>query len=426
MPLRTLILFLLLPLVPTPAEAGNNVKIVKKAGAYQLLVNGKETVINGIGCGLASGTSNENYLAMAKETGANTVRTWGIDQGTQAYLDEAHRQGLFVNAGLWLNPVSDDCTFSYITDKEYQTNARHQILDYVKKFKDHPAVILWNLGNEVFHFTKDEDERIGFAKFLNKLIKDIKKIDPRHPVVYASAGTSGLDYIIKHVPSLDIFGMNLYGAYAASLYQCRKRKLNKPVLITEFGPVLPFETYQDANGMPVEPNDHVKAMMYRNALTEIRIKSYRDMLIGVFAFHLGETTQDSLTWWNVNFRDLRLAPFGQLARTFKPESEAMVFPRIRSFKVSKISELEPGEWISVSMEANYPDPLKLQYEYFCSTSHLGVLQYFVNTRIPVNVRGSGSRVEVQAPTNTGTFRLYGLVQDDSGNAAIQNVSLSIE
>src|SRR3989338_1377984 len=141
----TLALLLILPSVRAEGEVkpGSIVKITGKRGSWVLTVNGKPFYIKGVGCGLASGKGGEDYLKLAKEIGANAVRTWGADQGTQAYFDTALKYGLMVDAGIWLDYVSDKKETSYIDDKEYKEKKINEIIEYVNKFKDHPALLMW-------------------------------------------------------------------------------------------------------------------------------------------------------------------------------------------------------------------------------------------------------------------------------------------
>lgn len=405
-------------------HAQNKVKIIKEDNQYKLLINEKETFIKGVGCGLAFGKSNENYLKMAKELGANAVRTWGIDQGNLKYLDEAYKQNLYVFAGLWLNPVYKNKKCSYLTDTKYQIKVRKKILSYVKKYKNHPSIIFWNVGNEVFLFTKDEQERIGFARFLNSLIKAIKQIDKEHPVIYTSSAATGLDYIIKYVPQVDAFGMNLYGGASLLIYECKKKNLNKPIFITEFGPLGEGDCQKDINKLSIEPNDNAKAIQYRNLYSEIT--NHKNAVCGVFAFHLGETTPNSLSWWNINFHNLKRPAYAELFKLYNNSKEKIIIPKIKSFKVSKQRKLKKGEWIEASLIVSYPNKEELEYEYFCSSSIEGVLQYYVNKRIPISVKGSGPLVKIQVPAQKGVFRLYGLVKNKNGYASIHNVSISVE
>jgi len=75
------VLLVLLSLFSFPVFS-SNVRIVKDDSKWVLLVDGRPFYIKGAGCGVYKGKNGEDYLLLAKELGANAVRTWGIDQGT--------------------------------------------------------------------------------------------------------------------------------------------------------------------------------------------------------------------------------------------------------------------------------------------------------------------------------------------------------
>ena len=403
--------------------AGNKVEIKTENNAYKLYVNGKQTFIQGVGCGYAFGTNGENYLKLAKELGVQSVRTWGVDQSDERYLDEAVRQGLLVDAGLWLNPVYDSGACSYIKDTAYMTKVRKEILDYVKKYKDHPAVLFWNLGNEVFINIKSEDEKIAFAKFLNNLAKDIKAIDKDHPVIYTSAGLAGLKYITEYVPEIDIFGINLYGGIAFALKSCKDSGLKRPVIITELGPVGYWDVKKDAYGIAPDQNDSTKAVTVRNYLKET--ENYKDILLGIYVFHLGETSQDSMTWWNLNYGNYKRAQYWEVYKYYTGNQPPAI-PKILQFELSRKQGLKTGEWVDVNLKIVYPRPDELSYDFFASGTQLGALGYYVNEKFILPSEHKSDDLRIKMPGKAGLYRIYVAVKDKNGNAATLNIGVKVE
>ena len=76
-------------------------------------------------------------------------------------------------------------------DAAFCKKEKARALAYVKQMKDHPALLFWNLGNEVFTFTEKLEEREAFGRFLEDLIKTVHHEDPAHPVVFAAAERNG-------------------------------------------------------------------------------------------------------------------------------------------------------------------------------------------------------------------------------------------
>ena len=416
-------LIIFLPGCESVSKSGNIVKVIKTAQGHELLVHGEPFYIKGVGVGEAYGKKGENYLKMAKALGANTVRTWGTDQGTKKYLDEAARQGLLVDAGIWLNYVAPDGSYSYIRDTQYMADKEKETLDYVKRFKDHPAILMWNVGNEAFMFTKGEDERIALANFLEKLIKKVKAEDPNHPVIYASANTTALPYLNKYVPSLDIVGMNIYGSVVSAESRWKTLGYKIPYVVTEFGPLGPWDLPKDRNGRMIELSDYTKASQYRNhwrLITERRGKN-----LGGFVFHLGETTQETLTAWNINDHLYKKESFLEMQKLFIGKNIKNHSPRVDS--ISGIpDQAAPGAIFSVEVKASDPEKDKLSYIYIASSSAEGILAYYVNNEVLLRVEGRGPAVKIYAPSQKGLYRIYAFVRDSAGNSSVKSRTVKVE
>ena len=115
------------------------VELRQEAGRWQLLLNRQPFFIKGAG--------GEGSLSKLKEAGGNSIRTWGADR-LQSVLDEAQRQGLTVCAGIWLHHERDTEGFDYSQPAMVKAQLE-QVRQCVLRFKDHPALLLWGLGNEM-------------------------------------------------------------------------------------------------------------------------------------------------------------------------------------------------------------------------------------------------------------------------------------
>ena len=396
-------------------EAGNTVKVsLPDASGYKLLLNGRPFYIQGAGVGEMTGKKGENYLLLAKELGANTVRTWGTDQGTKKYLDEAHRLGLYVDAGIWINFTDDKQGISYLAGgEEYRRKKEKETLDYVRRFKSHPAVLAWNIGNECIFFTKDPAEREALCHFLEALVIKVKKTDPNHPVMYTSVNSLDLPYLKKYVPSLDIIGMNVYGSVIGSQSGWEALDFGKPYLITEFGPLGPWDLPKDRYGKMLEQDDISKSQQYKNHWSLIRERAGKNL--GGFVFHIGETTQESLTMWNLNDHLYKKEPFVVMQKQFGAGDASDHAPKIRAFTVP--DTVAAGAPFEVELTAQDPEGAILSYEFQASNAVQDVLQYYVNVALPLKITGLGPRASITAPAKPGVYRLYGFVRDKTGHSA---------
>jgi len=420
-------LSLVLPALRAEGEvkAGSIVKITGKRGSWVLTVNGKPFYIKGVGCALAAGKGGEDYLKLAKETGANTVRTMGTDEGTEAYFDTALKYGLMVDAGIRFDYVSDKKEISYVDDSAYKEKKINEIIEYINKFKDHPALLMWNLGNDAIFFTKSEQERVSLSKFLEEMVQLVHKLDPNHPVIYSSSSdVSDMPYIERYVPGLDAFGMNVYGSIRAAHTKWYKSSLNKPYIVTEYGPAGPWAVQKDRNGISSDQPDQAKAASYRSMTNEIiNFKGYN---LGGFAFHLGEASRESLTWWNLNYKALKRASFWEIYKLYAGGKPSNKPPRIARFNLSKINKIAPGEIIGISAEAIDTDSNPLDYTFAVSTAQEGVSRYYVNEEVPAKFTCEGVNFKMTAPGEKGLYRVYVFVNDGYGNVATANKSIKVE
>ena len=411
--------------IPCVFAEPNKVKVAHQGQNYALFLNGKPFYIQGAGAGLAFGARGENYLKMAKELGANTVRSWGCDQGNQQYLDEAQRLGLYVVAGIWLDYPDEEKRIGYLAGRGYQAymnEKEKEVLDYVTRYKDHPAVLVWGLGNEVIHFTKSEAERVAFAKFLERLIQKVHSVDPTHPVVYASAGRTGLPYLKKYTPSLDIIGVNDYGDVQFIENLWMDLGFDAPYLMTEFGALGPWDIPKDANGKCAEHSDYSKAAQVRNYWNRIREK--RGNNIGGCVFHLGETTQETLTYYNINDHEYRREAYLLIQSLYTGQKVVHHAPRIKAFNGVPAMTAKGVEF-NVEIKTENAQGNSLTYTYKASTAIEGVLQYYVNEEVPIHVKGAGNKVTITAPEKEGVYRIYGFVRDEYGNVSSANSTLHV-
>jgi hypothetical protein len=144
--------------------------------------------------------------------GVNTIRVYQPIEN-KAVLDAIHEAGMKVIVGI---PYFDDCK---IPGPDIKTGSYK---DHINKFKDHPAILMWELGNEFNYIFKDHPEWIKndypawvgtgvqlWYKVLEDTAKAIHKIDNRHPVSTANGELPDLESLAK-CPSVDVWGMNVY------------------------------------------------------------------------------------------------------------------------------------------------------------------------------------------------------------------------
>ncbi|MBI4598479.1 MAG: hypothetical protein HY737_08785 [Candidatus Omnitrophica bacterium] len=405
------------------SSPGNVVRIAGTKGHWQILLNGRPFELQGVGAAYARGSDGADYLAMARAMGANTVRTWGTRQGTREFLDQAHRYGLYVDAGIWLNPVYEDGTCSYITDTAYQRQVRDETIQYVTAYKNHPAILFWNIGNETIHFTRKEEERVAFSRFLEALVQEVHAIDPHHPVIHTSAFTSAVDYVKRYAPSVDIFGLNVYGGLEDAHREVID-KLSIPYVVTEFGPIGPWDRPRDIHGKAIELTDVERSEFYEQQAAFIQ--RHRGYALGGFPFALGEANQVSLIWWNLNYQRYKRFAFLKLQALYTKQPMGNRPPAVRALEFSKQQALRPGEPFEIRVDYWEPEGEAVEFRYFASTSEeTPTLEEFQNREIPLKVDGRGPVVKAEAPRQEGIYRIYVVAVDPHDLAGTLSGTISV-
>jgi hypothetical protein len=132
-----------------------------------------------------------------KEAGINTIRVYEpIDD--LAVLDKINEAGIKIIIG-----------FGYNQNGFYDILSG-TILNYIQTYKDHKAILFWELGNEYnYHPEWFENNIENWYAALNKTAEQIHKIDSKHPVSSAH-GELPDTLALTSATHIDIWGMNVY------------------------------------------------------------------------------------------------------------------------------------------------------------------------------------------------------------------------
>ncbi|QQG40120.1 MAG: hypothetical protein HYS81_01790 [Candidatus Aenigmatarchaeota archaeon] len=214
-----------------------------------LLVNGNPFIVKGVTySGVPIGEdprdkhcptclSEDTYmhdLALMKAGGVNTVRILdpANPENTRKFLDAAYAHGIMAIIGT-SGPVKEDASLPGV--REHSTEG---MLDVVKTYKDHPAVLMWMYGNEVnFWYPKDANVDDWYT-LLDETAAAVKKEDPLHPVITGNNDLLNLDGV-RTVRNVDVYGSNQYslndGSWNWFFTTYDQSAIGLPLMLTEFG-----------------------------------------------------------------------------------------------------------------------------------------------------------------------------------------------
>ena len=307
---------------------------------------------------------------------------------------------------------------------EQKERARQAILRY----KDHPAVLLWGIGNEMEGYEKGDNPAVW--KAVNDIAALAKQLDPNHPTmtVVAEIGGERVKSIHALCPDIDIVGINTY-AGAASVGQRYKAAGGvKPYVITEFGPPGSWEMNKNAWGVVPEPSSTEKAAFYRRGW-EQSVVAQKGLSLGAYAFTWGNKQEATATWFGMLLPDgSRLAAVDTMTELWSGKPPANRVPRVNGLKLRGADQVDPGATVQAVLDAADPDgdPLQVQWVLQREPKALGVggdAEEVPPTYPAAIVKAGPGQAEIKMPAGVGGYRLFAYVRDNKGGAAVANVPL---
>lgn len=275
--------------VKNDVEGPAQVELKKEGDKYQLYVNEKPFYIRG--AGLEGGD-----IEKLARYGGNSMRTWRTDnrfRTGQEILDEAHKHGIMVCMGLEI--ARERHGFDY-----NDTAAVREQFEYAKaevlKYKDHPALLAWGIGNELnLHYN---NPRVWDA--VNEISEMIHLIDPKHPTTTMLAGAHKdvVEVVMERCPSLDFLSFQLYGDIVVLPEYIKENGYRGAFVVSEWGATGHWEVANTSWGRPIEQTSHEKAIAYKHRYEEV-IASFEDQCIGSFVFLWGQKQERTPTWYGM-------------------------------------------------------------------------------------------------------------------------------
>jgi len=403
------------------------VEIIKSDTGFQLLRAGKPYFIKG------ARTIATEHMDKVAAVGGNSVRI-GSQGNLQAKLDTAHHYGLSVLFGL---PVkSERGGFNY-NDTAAVREQKEKVLQLVEEYQYHPAVLMWAIGNELDYVPDDpENYNLKLWDAINDIAKAIHVIDPNHPAITV-VGT-GRKYkmkdIVSRAPDLDALGINSYGDIYQVPEWVRNYNLNKPYLITEWGPTGHWQVNENKWGLPLEETTSEKADKYLERHEEI-IKA-DPYSLGGYSFLWTQGRQERThTWYNMFFdtgEETEAVEVMQYAWTGEwPDNRA---PKIDSVMLNQKSKnadilLEADKSYQAQVYATDQDHLSYEWEIYPENTEFGYAGHGENRPESLNklLKTNGeSVVAFIAPAEEGNYRIFVYVRDQGNNIAIANIPFHVD
>lgn len=273
-----------IPAETTHAEIRNN------NGNYQLYVNGEPFWIKGAGLEFGD-------IASLAAHGGNSFRTWRTDNGQQSgkeVLGEAWEHGLYVTMGLELDRERHG--FDYDDEAAVREQFK-RIKQEVEALKDHPALIIWAIGNELN--LNATNPKVWNA--VNEISEYIHQVDTNHLTTTTLAGISPelVNNIKERAPDLDLLSIQMYGDLPNLPRYIDETGWDGPYMVTEWGATGHWEVGTTAWDAPIENNSTEKARLYRERYQRAIASEKEGQCVGSYVFLWGQKQERTPTWYGI-------------------------------------------------------------------------------------------------------------------------------
>lgn len=351
--------------------------------------------------------------------GANAVRVY--HERDAWVLDEARKLGIGVLMGL---DVGLPRYGFRLDDPKAIAAQENRIRAFVQRYRKHPALLAWVIGNEVEH---GMDDPLPAWREINRLAAVVKQLDPAHPTVMSvnDGEPQYLKQLAECCAHVDMIGLNLYAGAAFGLdARIRAAGIEKPVLIAELGPLGQWQAGRKPWGAPVELTSREKADYFRRVLVEL---DKNPQVRGVFAFLWGVKQEQTATWHGLLLSDNTLTEMTDALAEAWGRPSPQPAPSILGIGISA-DEFVPGAVVSSTIEVRGEAPVTEWLVRKESTELRGggeVEPLPEAVGVEVLFADTGG-IRFRAPSVPGAYRLFITVRDRNGKVATGNLPFLVK
>ncbi len=243
-------LFLFALLHPVFLSGVETVSVHRNSRGHKLLVNGRGYFIKGVVWGYTPVGLDHGYslwdqddefvkrvldydMTLLASAGFNTIRVFTqIPPEWIEYIFDRYgiRTVVFDMMNSYATPepdYSDPVLKKWILDS---------VRDMARTYRNTRGVLLYAFGNEQNYRVRRPGNRRELYSLYEHCVREVKRIDPNKPAMIVHGDTQDIGLVAELVPSVDIFGANVYrGAGFGSFFTEVGKSLGKPAVLTEFG-----------------------------------------------------------------------------------------------------------------------------------------------------------------------------------------------
>jgi hypothetical protein len=360
------------------------------------------------------------------ERGGNSVRCGG--RNVPRILDEAARLGVSAVVGV---PMAMEAVHKFdYDDAEAVRRQLDRAQAVVRRYRDHPALLMWGIGNELsMAYT---NKKVWDA--VNDVAEFIHRVDPHHPTMTVIGGGHKLAEaadIRRRCPAIDVLGVNYYKGLGTVPRRLREVGWDKPYCITEWGPSGHWQVPKTKWRAAIEETSTEKARRYLERYQGTMRKD-PDRCLGSYVFFWQTKQEQTHTWYGMflpSGEHTEAVNVMQFVWTGKwPANRA---PRIASLRIDGKQPLDsvylpPQTPHAAQVAADDPEGDSLRFDWQVLPEPTKFGYGGMGERKPKALPGlvrlaDAAKVTLTAPAAEGAYRLFVVVRDGKGNAATANI-----
>jgi hypothetical protein len=404
-------------------------KIEKKGEGFVLLQNGEPYFIKG------ARTIGTQYLELVASIGGNSIRIGGREKDVEVILSEANRLGLTVLFGLPMASERNGFDYNNQAAVQAQLDTARAI---VRKYKSYPAIMMWAIGNEMDYLPGDAEFNLKLWDAVNEVARMIHQEDPaRLAITVTGTGQkSKMENMAKMLPDIDALGINTYADIGEVPAWVRQYNLNKPYVITEWGPTGDWQVKKNQWRIPIEETTTEKARVYQQRHEEVIAKDAYSL--GGYSFlWTGGRQERTHTWYNLFYDNgettegvdvLQNLWSGKWPQNRAPQIESLY---LDNKPLGADILLEKGKNYRAHVQARDPnnEPLTYEWELYPENTEFGYAGQGEKRPEPVTnlIQNKNEAViTLTAPADSANYRLFVYVRDKGNKIAIANIPFHVE
>jgi len=401
-----------------------SVSIKKTSTGFSMYRNGEPYFIKGVG--------GYTHLKELKDLGGNSIRVWDTSDADRI-LDQAQENGLTVMLGIWIGREKEG--FNYF-DNEAINKLKQQIKADVLQYRNHPALLVWCLGNELENGTANARA----WKVINEIAVMVRELDPNHPITMAvnSINPRVIRIIKRDIPAVELLSFNIYAGLASLDEQLKEADWGGPYIISEYSSKGYWESASTSWKAPIEYNSSEKSAFIGN-LYKKYIQNNPPNCLGSYAFYWGSKQECTPTWFSIldeNGRKSAVADMLQNVWTGQwPANKAPAIVNISLTQQNNtpVKEISAGEIYFAHVNAKDFEGDSLTYKWeVLPESNWKELDGSVDKETKpmavknVLLQNQGATVKIKSPLKPGPYRLFVYVYDEKESFGTANIPFFVD